>query len=156
MQEINKSRQIAGQQLHLENKLVQQASSASTETDSAVYYKRAAECKEIAIAHNGKAVELIKKLNKKTHDDKNTIDLHRMQVTEAMECLGTFLDSHLFEWQSTTKPFRMLNIVTGWGRHRHDGNSQIRLNAIELFKSRILTWRQSNNPGILNVWIQNV
>ena len=68
----------------------------------------------------------------------DTLDLHGMQVSEAMSCLETFLDTHVFELRATQKHFRMLTIVTGWGRHRKDGNSQIKWKAIELLKSRLL------------------
>jgi DNA-nicking Smr family endonuclease len=158
LQEINKNRRIAGQLLHLRDKLEQEASNALNDADSAVFVKNAAECKDNAVAHNQMAAELIKKLNEKTHDDTSkitnatcinylsnnffsitdTLDLHGMQVWEAMSCLETFLDTHVFKLRAIKKPFRMLSIITGWGRHRKDGNSQIKSKAIELFKSRLL------------------
>lgn len=73
MQEIKKNRRIAGQQLRLRDALEQKGLNAVNEGDSAAFFKKAAECKENAAAHNQMAVSLIKNLNKKTHDDTSKI-----------------------------------------------------------------------------------
>ena len=73
MQEIKKNRRIAGQQLRLRDKLEQEGLNTVNGGDSAVFFQKAAVCKENAAAHNQMAVELIKKLNKKTHDDTSKI-----------------------------------------------------------------------------------
>lgn len=69
----------------------------------------------------------------------DTLDLHLLQVPEAMECLEHFLGTHIFELVQQGKKARLLKIITGWGQHSSNQIGSIRDKVTALLDMRLIT-----------------
>ncbi|XP_050443159.1 uncharacterized protein LOC126847125 [Adelges cooleyi] len=86
-----------------------------------------------------------------------TIDLHYLQVQEALLVLDLYLDNHITKLKKLNGLYsrgRQLTIITGRGKHSPKGIARIRPVVIKRLQIRSLTYMEPEKPGLIMVIIK--
>ncbi|CRK87090.1 CLUMA_CG000858, isoform A [Clunio marinus] len=95
---------------------------------------------------------MIAGIHEKTQSSNTTVDLHFMNLVEAVIVLDTFLDKNISRLRAIKKPYEDLFIITGRGNHSHNGVANIKNKTKTRLRERSLTSTEAN-PGLLKVKI---
>ncbi|XP_053604494.1 uncharacterized protein LOC128671769 isoform X2 [Plodia interpunctella] len=155
MSTVNKYRETAAQHLSRRNQSYNMAQQYIHRgmTSVAVYYSdMAAFHKQMFDQANSRAAATLIQVNAQNSPNNETIDLHYLRVSEALESLDLFLDSHiskLRESQANIRSMgsRQLYLITGRGRHSL-GGPRIKPAVRRRLQERGLPCRE-RNPGLL-------
>ncbi|RMX41510.1 hypothetical protein pdam_00013057 [Pocillopora damicornis] len=101
---------------------------------------------------NARAAALILDQKNELTDD-NTIDLHGLHVTEAIEALENMLSERIDSCSSLArKGCKFLNVVTGRGNHSRGGKARIKPAIIEYLKKHNYRFTEPH-PGLVKVFL---
>lgn len=108
-------------------------------------YELATYLSNIAQFHKQKADEakhevanLMVGIHEKTQPSQTTIDLHYLNIIEAVTVLENFLDRNISRLRDTRKPYTDLFIITGRGKHSVNGIATIKNKTKDILNRRNL------------------
>ncbi|XP_063242297.1 NEDD4-binding protein 2-like isoform X3 [Bacillus rossius redtenbacheri] len=100
---------------------------------------------------NARAASLL--LARHSRSPATTLDLHFLQVPEALQVLQLFLDAHVARLREEGRPRRALYVVTGRGAHSAGGRARLRPAVLRRLRDQGLRFEQNDNPGLLTVHV---
>lgn len=100
------------------------------------YFKKADECRRQYEEANNRAAAAFLEENSRRNPRRDTIDLHRLYVKEAILELDKFLDNYILELIESGYQEKTLNVITGRGVHSIDGVPKVKPAVIKQLRQR--------------------